>query len=122
MGGYNITQLGFNTGRFGCGYFFADPDLAGSIDELRIYAGVLTASDVANTFNAGPNALVAPGSTPQITISISISGGHPVLSWPLGTLEQADEIIGPWISLSSATSPYTPTPSGAKRFFRVRLN
>ena len=122
MGNYNITQLGFNTGRFGCGYFFADPDLTGSIDELRIYAGVLTATDVANTFNAGPNTLVTPDSAPQVTINISIASGHLVLSWPFGTLEQADEILGAWTSLPSATSPYTPVPSASKKFFRLRLN
>ena len=61
MGGYNITQLGFNTGRFGCGYFYGDPDFNGSINELRIYSGALSASDIANNFAAGPNVLVQPG-------------------------------------------------------------
>jgi glucose/arabinose dehydrogenase len=122
MGGYTIAQLGFNTGRFGCGYFYADPDLSGSIDELRVYAGVLTSNDVTTSFNAGPNAIVAPGSTPQIRISISLSGAQPILSWPIGTLEQADEVTGPWTELPTAISPYSPPAAPAKKFFRARLN
>ena len=61
MGGYDITQLGFNTARFGCGYYYGDPDFNGSINELRIYSGALLPNDVANDFAAGPNTLVPPG-------------------------------------------------------------
>ena len=92
MGQHTIQQLGFNTGRVGCGYFFADPDLTGSIDELRIYAGVLTANDVANGFQAGPDTLFTIGSAPKVKISIALSGSQPILSWPLGTLEHATEL------------------------------
>jgi len=122
MGGHNIAQLGFNTGRFGCGYFYADPDLTGAIDEMRVYAGVLTANDVANNFQAGPNVLTELSSTPGINISISRAGLQPILSWPVGVLEQANEITGPWTTLSGAQSPYVPPTSSLKRFFRVRLN
>jgi hypothetical protein len=122
MGGYNIEQLGFNTGRFGCGYFFADPDLAGSINELRVYAGVLTANDVLNDFNAGPDTLVPLSSTPQVNIAVAMSGNQLVLSWPLGTLEQADDLSGPWTVVSGATPPYMSATSSLKMFYRVRLN
>ena len=79
MGGYNITQLGFNTARFGCGYFYGDPDFNGSINELRIYSGSLSASDVANNFAAGPNALVQPGTfvpklSPIANVTIPVNG------------------------------------------------
>jgi hypothetical protein len=122
MGGHTIVQLGFNTGRFGCGYFFADPDLSGSIDELRVYAGILTANDVANSFNAGPDTLPTLSSTPKIKASITVSNSQPILPWPLGILEQADELIGPWTTVSNAASPYSPSTSRSKQFFRVRIN
>jgi hypothetical protein len=122
MGQHTIQQVGFNTGRFGCGYFFGDPDLTGSIDELRIYAGVLTTNDVANSFQAGPDTLFSIGSTPKIKISIALSGTQPILSWPLGSLEQANEITGPWTTVSNAVSPYAPPTSQSKHFYRVRLN
>lgn len=122
MGGHNVAQLGFNTGRIGSGYFYGDPDLTGSIDELRIYAGVLTSNDVANSFNAGPDAVLAVGSNPRIKVSVTHFGSQPILSWPLGTLEQADELIGPWTALPLATSPYAPPIVGTKKYFRVRIN
>jgi hypothetical protein len=122
MGQHTIQQLGFNTGRFGCGYFYPDPDLTGSINELRIYAGVLTTNDVANSFQAGPDTLVAIGSNPKIKISISLSNSQPILSWPLGILEQANELTGPWTAVSNAVSPYLPSTSQSKHFYRVRLN
>jgi uncharacterized repeat protein (TIGR03806 family) len=122
MGGHNIAQLGFNTGRFGCGYFYADPDLTGAIDEMRVYAGVLTANDVANNFQAGPNVLTELSSTPGINISISRAGLQPILSWPVGVLEQANEITGPWTTVSGVQSPYAPPTASAKRFYRARLN
>jgi glucose/arabinose dehydrogenase len=122
MGGYNIQQLGFNTGRFGCGYFFADPDLAGSINELRVYAGVLTTNDVLNNFNAGPDALVPLSSTPQISLGAARSGNQLILSWPIGVLEQADDLSGPWTAVSGANSPYPAAFSSLKKFFRVKLN
>jgi uncharacterized repeat protein (TIGR03806 family) len=122
MGQHTIQQLGFNTGRFGCGYFYGDPDLTGSIDELRIYAGVLTTNDVTNSFQSGPDTLFAVGSNPKIKISITLSGSQPILSWPMGILEQASEITGPWTTLSNAVSPYAPPASPAKHFYRVRLN
>jgi len=123
MGQHTIQQLGFNTGGFGCGYSFPDPDLTGSIDELRIFAGVLTTNDVANGFQTGPDTLFAIGSNPKIKISIALSGSQPILSWPMGILEQANEITGPWTTVSNAVSPYAPsTSSQSKHFYRVRLN
>src|SRR5437899_8409531 len=122
MSPHTMHQLGFNTGRVGCGYFFGDPDLRGSIDELRIYAGVLTTNDVANSFQAGPDTLYTIGSAPKIKISIGVSGTQPILSWPIGILQQASEVTGPWTTVSNAVSPYAPPTSVSKQFYRVRLN
>ena len=49
-----------------------DPDFNGSINELRINSGALSASDVANNFDAGPDNLISPGTVipkpPLITL------------------------------------------------------
>jgi hypothetical protein len=42
------------------------------------------------------------------------------ISWPRGTLQEADEVTGPYSDVSG-TSPFTVNPSVAKKFFRVRL-
>jgi glucose/arabinose dehydrogenase len=122
MGGYNVEQLGFNTGRFGCGYFFTDPDLTGSVDELRVYTGVLTSNDVVNDFNAGPDRLVALGSYPQVKLTVGILGNQVLISWPFGSLEQSDTLSGPWTAVPGATSPYPAPTTTAKKFYRARLN
>lgn len=52
------------------------------------------------------------GATRQVTVSWS--GG--------GQLYSSANVAGPYNTLSSATSPFTFTPSGAMRFFRVRCD
>ncbi len=48
----------------------ADPGLSGSIDEFRIYAGALTASQIAADTAAGPNTVVLP---PPMTVGPKLS-------------------------------------------------
>jgi hypothetical protein len=50
----------------------------------------------------------------------SIGGGQLQLTWPSGILLQATSLNGPWTT-NSATSPYTLTPTGAQKFYRVQL-
>ena len=48
---------------------------------------------------------------------VSTRSALPVLS---GILLQATSLNGPWTT-NSATSPYTLTPTGAQKFYRVQL-
>ena len=57
MGGGNISQLNPNTMRFGAGFFYADSDLNGRINEISIWKGALTPAQVLLEFNAGPDAI-----------------------------------------------------------------
>jgi hypothetical protein len=57
--------------------FSADPDFNGSIDEFRVYNGVLSAQSVAANFAAGPDAF----GVPQPTMTISKSGNNLTISW-----------------------------------------
>jgi len=43
-----------------------------------------------------------------------------VLTWPQGTLQSAGTVNGTCTNISTVTSPYTDTISGAQ-FFRVKV-
>ena len=60
MGGFNVTNLSPNTMRFGGGFFYGDPDLQGSIDEISVWSGALTGTEVLAEFNAGPDVAAVP--------------------------------------------------------------
>jgi len=75
MGGNDLTLTQAVSGYIGAS-LFADPDVAGSIDEVRVWKGVLSAAQVAATHSAGP------ASVPNfnVTLSASVSGGNLVLA------------------------------------------
>ena len=54
--------------------------------------------------------------------SIALSeDGKVVITWEgTATLQQADDVTGPWEDVPDATSPYTVTPTGKKKFFRLK--
>jgi hypothetical protein len=57
--------------------------------------------------------------TGPVILGVTPSGSGVVLDWPVGTLLQATNLAGPWITNGAAVSPYTvPTTNGAE-FFRV---
>ncbi len=45
---------------------------------------------------------------------------NPVLNWANGTLLEATNLLGPWVT-NSAASPYTVVPTNAQQFFRLLL-
>jgi hypothetical protein len=54
-------------------------------------------------------------------IRASLVGGNVIISWTGGVpLEGADQVTGPWATVSGASSPYT-VPAGGKKFFRPKL-
>jgi hypothetical protein len=56
---------------------------------------------------------------PAVTLEISrVSGGQVQLQWPEGTLLEATSVTGPWTT-NSAPSPYTLSPAGAQKFYRL---
>ena len=57
----------------------------------------------------------------RLTLTIQTGANGLQVIWSTGTLQQADKPEGPYIDIDpQPTSPWTVTPSGAKRFFRVR--
>ncbi|MGH7943344.1 MAG: NPCBM/NEW2 domain-containing protein [Limisphaerales bacterium] len=58
------------------------------------------------------------GST-NVTISIRQSGANVILTWPLGTLQSAARVVGPYSNVPAATSSYTNPASADAQFYRV---
>jgi hypothetical protein len=54
------------------------------------------------------------------TLNFQFGGGQPQLTWPRGTLQQADDVTGPYFDVPGATSPYTITPTQTRKFYRIR--
>jgi hypothetical protein len=51
---------------------------------------------------------------------LKTGGVNPVLSWATGSLLQARNISGPWVT-NSAVSPYTVTPTNSQMFYRLAV-
>jgi hypothetical protein len=63
--------------------------------------------------------IVNTNSAPVI-LSLARNGANLQLTWPGGgTLLQATNVTGPWITNASATSPYTVTATNSQQFFRI---
>ena len=57
-----------------------------------------------------------------VTLGIAASGTNVVLSWPSGTLVEATNLLGPWITNSAAVSPFTVAATNTSEFFKILLN
>ena len=83
MGGFNVTQLAINECYFGAPVFYGDPNLIGSINEMRIWNAPLSPARIVQDFNAGPDTLppvittqpqnktVLAGSTTNFSVAVS---------------------------------------------------
>jgi hypothetical protein len=80
----------------------------GIIDEVAIFGYSLTPAQVQSLYLGLPN----------VTLSVVRSGGNIVLSWPQGTLLEADNVAGPY-STNNAASPYTNAPTAIQKFYKV---
>ena len=80
----------------------------GLIYDVRIYNYPLTQSQI-----------IADGNVPPPFTSENIGGGQLVLTWPVGTLLEATNLLGPWTT-NSTVSPATIDMTGPQRFFRVK--
>jgi hypothetical protein len=108
VGALAVNDADWAIGSTGNGW--ADP-FSGSIDEVAIYSTALTANQIKGHYNA---------STLPATLTITRSGTSSVIvTWPYGTLLQADNITGPWTPVpGNPTSPATLSAGSAKKFYR----
>lgn len=97
----------FNIGDRGDGAPFA-----GSVDEVAVYTGVLSASRI--------QAHYAAGAAQPVRISFTRTGQVITLSWPKGVLYQSSSINGTYTQVNNATSPHQVTAGGGANFYLLR--
>ena len=110
VGALPVTGAEWAIGATGMGW--AD-FYTGQVDEVAIYGTGLPASTINGHYYVGKNGTVS--------VSATHSGSTVTITWPAGTLQQADTASGPYADLTSATSPYSPPAGQAKKFYRVKL-
>jgi hypothetical protein len=88
-------------------------NFSGVIDEVAIYPYALSAAQVQMHYLAGTN--------PVVTLYLQKSGGNVVFTWSPGTLQSSTNAAGPYTDVNGAFPPYTVTPSGTGKFYRVRV-
>jgi hypothetical protein len=72
---------------------------------------------------AGDNldlAVFGTAASPKPSLGLQKNGANFQLTWPQGTLLQADEITGPWTT-DLVTAPCVVTPSTPQKFYRIRV-
>jgi Concanavalin A-like lectin/glucanases superfamily len=108
---------------------YGDPGIDGSVDEFRIYKGLLSPEEIAASDILGPNQLLT---TSNVIISATQSGGNSVISWPLAaagfSLQMSSNLLsGSWITLTNTPVltgntnwQITVPASGSQQFYRLR--
>jgi hypothetical protein len=81
----------------------------GKIYDVRIYNTPLSQAQIITDGKVPP---------PFTTDFTSIPGSL-VITWPLGTLLEATNLLGPWITSPNNTSPAAIPTTGPQKFFRV---
>jgi hypothetical protein len=98
------------------GHAWGYPDLglerqfSGVIDEAAFYNRALTPARIQAHYAAS----VQP-------LTIGRSAGHVVITWALGTLQEADNVTGTYTDLPTAVSPYQPPAGPTQKFYRLRF-
>jgi hypothetical protein len=82
---------------------------AGTIDDVAFYNKALTPAQIEAHYLA------------TVRLGMTRSGNNVILSWPFGTLQQADQVAGPYGDVSSAASPYTNSIGATSKYFRVKV-
>jgi hypothetical protein len=114
MNGGNITQIQATEAWFGAAVHWPDNNLNGAINEIRIWDGPLTASQIATNYAFGPNAL------PRPKLAVAANSGGLVITWPESfagfTLETS-----PVLGVGAAWTPVLPPPVIAGGVYTVTL-
>jgi hypothetical protein len=79
---------------------------------------VMVTDDGTPNLSATQTFVVRVSSAPSL--SVQWNGSQMVLSWPQGTLQEADEVTGPYFNVTSV-SPFVVDLSAARKFYRIRL-
>jgi hypothetical protein len=76
-----------------------------------------------SSINTGSGSLTVGATTAPVVIQTQFSGGNLTLTWSQGALLQATNVTGPWVTNTTATSPYTimPGTNGPQMFYRIQV-
>jgi hypothetical protein len=86
----------------------------GSIADVSLYLSALSGSQVSALYDADLQIV------PPVTINLTSSPGSMTPVWSQGTLLQATNLAGPWVT-NTAPSPYTVVPTNSNMFFKIRV-
>jgi hypothetical protein len=83
---------------------YGDPGINGSVDEFRIYNGILSPEEIQASDVLGPNTALST----TAALSAAKSGGNSVLSWPLASagfaVQTTTNLLSGWTTLTNAPS------------------
>lgn len=88
---------------------------------VEVHQDSLFSADL--TFAASVSAIV-PSVVAAPQLSSSLAGGNITITWdpPVGRLQSATEVAGPWSDVEpSPSNPHTEPATGARKFFRVAV-
>ena len=88
-------------------------NFAGSVDKVVVFTRSLSLTKMQTLYSVGVNGQ-------PVSLSIQRSGANVTLTWPRGTLLEADQVTGPWTT-NNAASPYILTPAGSGKFYRAQV-
>jgi hypothetical protein len=83
-----------------------------SIAHAALFNQALSAAQVQGLYNG---TFVAAAQT----LHIAWAGSDIVLTWQTGTLLESTNVLGPWTTNSTATSPYSIPATGQEQYFRL---
>ncbi len=71
-----------------------------------------------STVSTGSGSITVLGNTPpQVTLVLQ----NLQLTWSQGALLESTNVTGPWVTNTTATSPFTIVPTGPMKFYRVQV-
>lgn len=92
----------------------------GKIEQAAIFNYSLNPNQIAQIFTNGTG-MAFPSNPTNANLTISSpSAGNLVVNWTAGTLLEATNLNGPWVT-NNATAPYTVPLDAERKFYRVRL-
>ncbi len=93
------------------------------IDDLGVWRRALTHLEAFSIYGAGLNGASFDSFDTNCTVRLAVakSGANLLLIWEAGTLQEADEVTGPWTPVAGAIAPrFAVEPPGAiRKFYRV---
>jgi hypothetical protein len=94
----------------------------GFLDDFRIYNRKLTEEEIMSIKSGDTASIVAPENLAGRWSFDEPPGGlRMTLTWPMGVLQSADKVEGPYADVPGAASPYSTVSPSGNRYFRLRL-